>query len=109
MEEQARLPPIPADRTLRNVPKRGDLGEGEAAEEVHVHQFSQRGLERCQFVERLAESFQLFGITHRIGALQFIAVECDLELPATLLRASSTRVVDDQPAHRARGITEETR
>ena len=76
---------------------------------MQVHQFGERGLDFRQLIERVAESLQLLCVLDRVVRRWLITREGDLELATPLLGAATARIVDDEPAHGARGIGQKTR
>ena len=85
---------------------RGDLAEREAAEELEVDDARQPRRRRPRSsssasLSRLRSSASRHGFGH-VGRDRR-----DLELAAALLRLPAARVVDDQPAHHARGVAHE--
>ena len=107
VQQQPRLPPIPLDRPLGDPAQLGHLGEGEATEEVEIHQFGQVGIELTQRIECLAQGLEVgpaFGV---LGGRDLVFNQRNLDVAAPLPGAPAAGVVDHQPPHGARGVGEE--
>ena len=73
MEVDACLVPLPLHGTLRHATHAGDLDKGESAEELEVDDFGERGVDRSELVERIADRRQL-AIVHRGRRRRFSSV-----------------------------------
>src|SRR5215470_7612381 len=90
VEVDSGLLPATLHRPFRDSPHRGDLGEGEPAEELHVHDLGQRRIHTGQPVERLADARELLAVC---GRLAFpVADRGDVEVAAALLGPPAPRV-----------------
>ena len=58
MQVEAALFPVALNRPLRDAAHRGDLGEGEAAEELQVDDLGETRLDLGELVERVADPDQ---------------------------------------------------
>ena len=82
-----------------------DLGEGEPAEELEVHDLGQQGVDAGQRVHGLPDARELARV--RGGVHRHAVQGRYLELPAPLARLAVAHMVDDQVAHDARGVGHE--
>ena len=107
MQIDAALLPVALHGPLRHAAHGGDLGEGEAAEELQIDDLREIRIDLAELVERIADPGQLLRVGH-VGR-QIGAERRNLEQAAALLRAPPPHVVDDQAAHHARGVGHEPR
>jgi hypothetical protein len=56
MEINPRFFPVPLHRALRQPAHGGDLGEGEPAEELEIHDLGQNRVDGSELVERIADA-----------------------------------------------------
>ena len=107
MQIQPALLPAALDRPFRDAAHRGNLGEGEAAEELQVDDLGQARLDLGQLVKSVADHDQRLRVGHAVGVVD--AERGDLEQPAAFFGPPPPHVVDDQPAHDPGGIRHEAR
>src|SRR5215204_1361698 len=107
MQIQPPFFPVALNRALGYAAHRGDLGEGETAEELQIDDLRQPRLGLGELVERVADHDERLWIADAVGVVD--PERRDLEEPAALLRAPPPHVVDDQPAHDAGGVGHEAR
>src|SRR5690348_4382748 len=102
LQQDTSLVPVALSGALRGPEHTGDLREGKATEKFQVDDLCQARLDLAKRLERLADALQLRLIRCERGRLG--PQGRDLEAAAALLCAATAHVVDDQPAHGARGI-----
>src|SRR6266542_4230839 len=107
VQQHARFFPVALNRALGDVAERRDLAERESAEELEIDQLREIRIDLCEIVERFADRLD---VRRRHRGFADLRVERrDLEATAALLRVAITRIVDDETAHRARGVREKPR
>src|SRR5262249_22820966 len=102
LQQDPRLVPVPLRGTLRGPDQLRNLSEGESTKELQVHELREAGIDGAEGLECLSDGLELISPLRLGGQLR--RHRRDLESSAPLLRSATSHVVDEQAAHRARGI-----
>src|SRR5688572_26791795 len=107
-QEHSRLLPVAPHAALGPLEQAGDLGLGQAGEVTHLDDLREAGVEVVELVEGdveaehvLVEAHAAAGVLGQVGDA--------VQVAAALHREPLARVVDDDAAHRRRGVREEVR
>jgi len=104
VEIDARFLPLTLHSSLREILHRGNLGEGEAAEKLHVDDLCQRWIDFSQLIEGRAKLLEFEGVCRLLDCSDGGR---NVELAAAFLCALAASVIDDEAAHHAGGISHE--